>query len=118
MLDVVWLISGKGRQWTEGPSTGSDVMLRDLWNAFPPDVTSEEAGLPTAIPAPLFCVANQFPVDGTLASARTMRSRRRKNRVNCGPRLEHVTGSVLEEDIADQKIGTRSAWLTLCSEVR
>ena len=89
ILDVVWLISGKGQQWTD--PTESDLILRNLWNAFPVDVTPEEAGLPTAVPgAPLFCVANPFPADGT--SARMMRSRRRKNRANHEPRSEVVTG--------------------------
>jgi hypothetical protein len=78
---MIWLISGKGQPWTNPAE--SDLILRDLWNAFPPDITPEEIGLPIAISAP--------PLDNT-------NIRPRKNR---GPRSELVS-SLLEEDIADQ----------------
>jgi len=104
ILDLIWLISGKGQQWTD--PTESDLILRDLWNAFPPDVTPDEIGLPTAIP---LCVANPFPADGTSTSARRMRSHRHPNSTSCGPRSGYIAGPLFEEDIADQTIRTGSA---------
>ncbi|KIL60808.1 hypothetical protein M378DRAFT_908676 [Amanita muscaria Koide BX008] len=98
VFDIIWLISGKGQPWTN--PTESDLILGNLWDAFPPDVTPEEIGLPTAKPALPLDVTNPFPAEGT--SIRSMRSRHRQNRTNWGPRSEQVTGSIEEEDIADQ----------------
>jgi hypothetical protein len=95
---MIWLISGHGQPWTNPAE--SDLILRDLWNTFPPDITPEEIGLPIANPAPTLSVTNSFPADGT--SVRSMYSRHRQNRTNRGPRSEHVTGPLEEEDIADQ----------------
>jgi hypothetical protein len=98
VLDMIWLISGKGQPWTN--STESDLILRNLWDAFPRDVTPEDIGLPTTLPAPPLGVTNPFPADRT--GVRSTRSRHRRNRTNWRPSLEHVTGPFEEEDIADQ----------------
>jgi hypothetical protein len=103
VFDVIWLISGKGQPWTN--TSKVDLILRDLWNAFPPDVTPEEIGLPTANPVPPLGVTNPFPADR--ASVRSMRSRHRQNRTN----LEHVAGPPGEEDIADQT--SNQKWVRL-----
>jgi len=91
--DIIWLISGKSQPWINPAE--SDLILRNLWDAFPPDVTPEEVGLPTANQEPSLGVTNPFPADR--ASVRSMRFRRRQDRTN----LEHVNGP-LEEDIAVQ----------------
>jgi hypothetical protein len=74
--------------------------MRNLWDAFPPDVTPEEIGLPTATPAPPLGVTNLLSVDEI--SIRNIRSRHCQNRTNWGPRSEHVAGPLEGEDIADQ----------------
>ena len=91
VFDIIWLISGKCQPWTN--ATESDLILRNLWDAFPPDVTPEEIGLPTTAPAPSLDVS---PAGDT--SVHTTRTRRRQNRTNLG----RVTGPLEEADIADQ----------------
>jgi hypothetical protein len=72
-------------------------------HAFPPDVTPEEIGLPTAIPALPLGVMNSVSADGI--STRCTHSRHRRNRTNRGPRSENVADILREEDIADQVRG-------------
>ena len=76
-FDTIWLISGKGQPWTN--PTESDLILRNIWDAFPPDVTLEEIGSSTATPVPPLGDTNSdpFPTDGI-----GVRSRRRQNRTN------------------------------------
>lgn len=97
LFDMIWLISGHGQPWTNPAE--SDLMLRDLWNAFPPDITPEETGLPVANQAPALGVTNPLPTDGT--SVHSIYSRRHQSRTDWRPRSEHVTGALEEEDIAD-----------------
>ena len=71
-----------------------------MWEAFPPDVTPEEIGLPTTTPAPPLGVAN--PVSPDQISTGCIHSRHRRKRTNRGPRSENVADILREEDIADQ----------------
>jgi len=98
---VIWLISGQGEPWTT--PIESDLILRNLWDAFPPDVTPEEIGLPTTTPAPPLGVTNSVSADGI--STRRIHSRHRRNRTIWGPRSENVPDILREEDIADQVRG-------------
>jgi len=97
----MWLISGQGEPWTT--PIESDLILRNLWDAFPPDVTPEEIGLPTTTPAPPLGVTNSVSADGI--STRRIHSRHRRNRTIWGPRSENVPDILREEDIADQVRG-------------
>jgi hypothetical protein len=103
-LDATWLlISGHGEPWTT--PTESDLILKNLWDAFPPDVTPEEIGLPTSsnitTPAPPLGVTNPVSSNG-ISTRGNIHSRHRRNRANRGPRSENVTDILEEEDIADQ----------------
>jgi hypothetical protein len=108
ILDATWLlVSEKGEPWTT--PTESDLILKNLWDAFPPDVTPEEIGLPTSTssttPAPpLGVTTNPVSADGILSTRGNIHSRHRRNRATGirGPRSENVTDFLREEDIADQ----------------
>jgi hypothetical protein len=95
VLDVIWLMSGKGQPWTNPAEC--NLILKNTWDAFPPDVTPEEIGLPTATAATPLGITNPSP-DGT--SVHSNRSRHRQTyRANREPKLEHIT----EQDVTDQR---------------
>jgi len=49
VLDVIWLISGKGKPgWTE---PGLELILKDAWDTFPSDLSKEAVELPITWPS-------------------------------------------------------------------
>jgi len=96
VLDAIWLVSGKGKEWTNAAEC--DLILKNSWNVFPPDIAPEERGLPiaNATMEPPAGAINPLP-DG-------VRARNQRQR----------TVSIKEEDIVDQmpRVRTRSIYGT------
>lgn len=84
VLDVIWLVSGKGQAWTNVAEC--ELILKNPWNVFPPDIIPEEPGLPIATAEPPVGVTNSLPN---------------------GVRARHCTIPIKEEDIVDQMLRAR-----------
>ncbi|KDR67724.1 hypothetical protein GALMADRAFT_1074994 [Galerina marginata CBS 339.88] len=101
VLDIIWLVSGKGQAWTTAAQC--DLILKNSWNAFPPDVPTENPGLPLADPNPSTGATNP-PAEGI--RVRIKRSRRRRTcSMNRGERPDNRSVHVEEEDIVDYGLG-------------
>ncbi|KAG6825380.1 hypothetical protein H0H92_003918, partial [Tricholoma furcatifolium] len=103
VLDLIWLISGKGRKWTADSNANEpDLKLESIWNVFPPTtVASEERGLLGETTSQSTDTPDAPRSSGSCRQSRTCRKRKRRR--NCGD-TEPLDE---EEDITHQRLSNR-----------